>query len=199
MRIAVLVSGNGSNLQAIIAAVAARKIKAAVGLVVSDNLRARALTRARRAGIKTVCLEAKDFSDRESYDRALIKCLHDEKIDCVILAGFMRILSSGFVKQYKGKLLNIHPSLLPAFKGAQAIKDAFDYGVKVTGVTVHFVDEKVDHGPIVSQKEVIVRPNDTLKSLAARIHAVEHEIYPAAIGLLVEKKLAIRGRKVIRR
>ncbi|MDP8266932.1 MAG: phosphoribosylglycinamide formyltransferase [Candidatus Aceula meridiana] len=199
MRFAVLASGNGTNLQAIISAVKSKKIKAQLGLVVSDKKKAYVLTRALKAGIPVTVVDPKKFKTREAFDKAVIRELKDFKIDFIVLAGYMRILSPYFVKAYKGKILNIHPALLPSFKGAHAIKDAFDYGAKLTGVTVHFVDEKVDHGPIILQEPVIIRPQDTLKTLESRIHKLEHKLYPKAIQLFSQGRLKIFGRKIILR
>jgi phosphoribosylglycinamide formyltransferase-1 len=196
MNFAVLASGNGSNLQAIIKAVKAKQIKANLVLVFSDKADAFALTRARKARIPAHVLNPKEFSDRESFDRALIDLLRQHKVDFIVLAGFMRILSPLFIRAYANKILNIHPSLLPAFKGGQAIRDAFDYGVKVTGVTVHFVDEEIDHGAVILQEAVPVLPNDTLQKLEQKIHRAEHKIYSRAIHLFATGKLKIEGRSV---
>lgn len=196
MNCAVLASGNGSNLQAIIASVKARKIKANIALVVSDKTEAFALVRARKAKIPTVVINPKDFSDRESFDRALVDQLKRASIDFIVLAGYMRILSPHVIKAYPNKILNVHPSLLPAFKGGHAIKDAFDYGAKTTGVTVHFVDEEIDHGAIIAQEPVKILPKDTLPKLERRIHAVEHQLYPKVIGLFAAGKLNVQGRVV---
>ncbi len=197
MNFTVFASGNGSNLQAMIDAIKKKKIKANLAVVVSDNPNAFALKRARRAGIPTLVVEPKNFPDRESFDKEVAAHLRRAKIDFIVLAGFMRILSGYFIREYPHKILNIHPALLPAFRGAHAIKDAFEYGVKITGVTVHFVDEKVDHGPIVLQQEVRVSPSDTLKTLEKKIHKAEHRLYPQAVSLFVGGKLKIRGRKVV--
>lgn len=191
------VSGQGSNLQAIINAVQKGKIKAQLALVICDNPKAYALKRARQANITTVFINPQVFVDRKKYDGEMIKYLQREKIDFIVLAGFMRILSEEFVRKYKGKVLNIHPSLLPAFRGAHAIADAFEYGVKVTGVTVHFVDVQVDHGPVIVQEMVPVKSNDTLSALEKRIHQAEHKLYPKAIDLFARRRLKIRGRKVV--
>ena len=196
MTFAVFVSGFGSNLQAIIDAVKKKQIKADLSLVVSDNPQSYALKRAFKAKIKTVIVNPKDFFNKETCDGAIIACLKREKIDFIVLAGYMRILSPLFIKNYKNYILNIHPALLPAFKGAHAIKDAFDFGVKVTGVTVHFVDEKVDHGAIIFQEAILVKPADTLASLEKRIHSMEHRLYPKAIDLFARKKIKVSGRKV---
>jgi len=189
MNIAVFVSGNGTNLQAIIDAVKKDVIKARLALVVSNKPDAHALTRAKNAGIETFVLEHKKFSSREEYDKEIIKKLEKQNIDLVTLAGFMRLLSPYFIKKYRGKIMNIHPSLLPAFKGTHGIRDAFNAGVDKTGVTVHFVDEELDHGPIIMQKEVSVEKTDTLETLEEKIHKVEHELYPEAIKLFVNGKL----------
>jgi len=197
MNFAVLASGRGSNLQAIVKAIKAGKIKAHLKAVFSDKKDAYALTGAREAQIPAVFINPKDFNDRESYDRAVVERLHEFKVDFVVLAGYMRLLSSYFIRQFPDKILNIHPALLPAFKGTHAIKDAFDYGVKVTGPTVHFVVEEVDGGAIILQEPVRVGPQDTLESLEEKIHQAEHRIYPQAIDLFVRGRLKIEGRKVI--
>ena len=196
MNFAVLASGRGTNLQAIINAVKNRKIKAYLKLVVSDKKDAYALTRTRKAGIKNIFIDPAPFENREDFDREILKSMKNEKIDFVVLAGFMRILGPGLVAKYRNKIINIHPAILPCFKGAQAIKDAFDYGAKVTGVTVHFVDEKTDHGPIILQQAVKISPSDTLESLEAKIHKIEHRLYPRAVKLFVEGRLSLAGRQV---
>ena len=196
MNFAVLASGNGSNLEAIIKAVKARKIKASLTVVISDKADAFALVRARKAKIPTVVVNPKDFPDRESFDRVLVDHLRQASVDFVVLAGFMRILSAYMIKAYPNKIINVHPALLPAFKGAHAIEDAFELGVKTTGVTVHFVDEQVDHGVIIAQEAVNILPKDTLEKLKKRIHTVEHKIYPKVIGLLATGKIKIQGRSV---
>ena len=197
LKFAVFVSGHGSNLQAIIQALKKGKIKgAALGLVVSDRKDAYALQRAARVGIKAVFINPQEFGDRESFDKAVIQHLKKERVDFIVLAGFMRILSRHFIETYKNKILNVHPSLLPAFKGAHAIKDAFEYGVKVTGVTVHLVDEEVDHGPIIMQEPVLITSRDTLETLEKRIHRLEHRIYPQTINRFVQGKVEIQGGKV---
>jgi len=196
MNFAVLASGRGGNLKAIIDAVASGKIKAQLKAVVSDKKDAYALEHARQAGIPSIYINPKDFNDRESFDRAVLESLHEFKIDFVVFAGYMRLVSSYFIRQYPHKILNIHPSLLPAFKGTHAIKDAFSYGVKVTGPTVHFVVDEVDEGPIILQETVRIDPQDTLETLEEKIHQAEHRIYPEAIELFVQGCLKIEGRKV---
>ncbi len=196
MNIAVFASGFGSNLQAIIDAVKSKKIKANLKLVVSDIPSCYALKRAKKAKVQTLVQLAKDFADRQSYDKEIVRQLRKRKIDLVVLAGFMRILSPYFVKAYKNRIINIHPALLPSFKGSYGVRDAFQHGVKVTGPTVHFVDEKMDHGPIILQEPVPVKENDTEETLAQRIHDAEHRIYPLAVKLFVEGRLKVVGRKV---
>ncbi|MFA5370324.1 MAG: phosphoribosylglycinamide formyltransferase, partial [Candidatus Omnitrophota bacterium] len=147
MNIAVFASGRGTNFSAIIKAVKSGRIKANLSLLVCDNPKAGAVSRAKRAGIKAVLVKREDFPGKEEFEAKIIEHLETSKIDLIILAGFMRLLSPEFVGRYAGRILNIHPALLPSFKGEEAIKDAFEYGVKITGVTVHFVDEKMDHGP----------------------------------------------------
>ncbi|MDD5019912.1 MAG: phosphoribosylglycinamide formyltransferase [Candidatus Omnitrophica bacterium] len=198
-RIAVFASGNGTNLQAIMDAISRGALKADLALVVSDKRRALALKRAARRGVKTLLLDPKDFGNRRDYDAALLGFLKKENIDVVVLAGFMRILSPLFVRAYKNRILNIHPALLPAFPGDSAIKDAHRYGVKVTGVTVHFVDEKVDHGPIIVQVSLPVRDAETLEDLEKRIHEAEHAIYPQAIASVLAGEAVLKGRRVLRR
>jgi len=196
MNIAVFASGRGTNLQAIIRAVKKGKIKANLSLVVSDNKAAHALKRAKRAKIKTVFIDPKNFSSREDYDSEVVKVLEAENVDLVVLAGFMRIISPVLIRRFPNKILNIHPALLPSFKGTHGIEDTFNYGVKVTGVTVHFVDERMDHGPIILQQIVKIKDTDTAESLEAKIHKVEHKIYPEAIRLFTEGRLKIEERKV---
>jgi phosphoribosylglycinamide formyltransferase-1 len=196
INIAVFASGKGTNLQAIIDAVKKEEIKANLSLVISDNKDAYALQRAKKAGIKNIFVDPAKFKNKIDLENEIIRYLQEEKIDLICLAGFMRILSPYFVGKYAGRILNIHPALLPSFKGAHGIKDALDYGVKVTGVTVHFVDERMDHGPIILQKAVEIAEDDTEESLAQKIHAQEHLLYPRAIRLFVEGKLRIEGRRV---
>jgi len=195
-KIAVFCSGSGTNLQAIINAVKRGSIRAKLALVVSDNPDAYALVRARKAGIKTFVLTKDGFGAREEYDRVVVKRLGEEGIEIVVLAGFMRLLSPYFISRYHSRILNIHPALLPSFKGTHGVRDALKYGVKVTGPTVHFVDEDLDAGPIILQEVVSVNDGDTEETLLARVHHKEHLIYPKAIKLMVEGKLRITGRRV---
>ena len=197
MNIAVFCSGNGSNLQAIIDSVKSGYIPAKIALVVSDEKGAFALKRAGEAGIQALILNPKEFEGREAFDKEVVKHLREAKIDLVVLAGYMRLLSDFFIKEYESRIMNIHPSLLPSFKGTHGIKDALEYGVKVTGPTVHFVDEKLDHGPIILQKALEIEDNDTEETLLARVHNEEHKIYPEAIRLFAEGRLKINGRRVV--
>jgi len=196
MNIAVFASGRGTNFGAIIRAVKKGKIKANLSLLVCDNPKAAVINKAKRAGIKVALVKREDFSSKNDFEARTIQRLEENKIDLIVLAGFMRILSPELVQKYKGRILNIHPALLPSFKGEEGIKDAFDYGVKLTGVTVHFVDEEMDHGPIILQKEVAIEETDTAESLESKIHKLEHKLYPEAINLFVEGRLSIEGRKV---
>ena len=196
MKFAVFASGNGGNLQAIIAAVAAKKIRASLDMVVSDRADAYALVRARKAKVPTLCLDPKDFAEREAFDRAVVAHLKEGGIDFIVLAGYMRLFSPYFIRQYPNKIINIHPALLPAFKGAHGIRDAFQYGVKTTGATVHFVVEEMDAGAIILQEAVAVGPRDTESSMSRKIHRVEHKIYPKAIDLFARGKLKLSGRHV---
>ena len=197
MNFAVLASGRGSNLQAIIKAIKTGKINAQLNLVISDKKDAYALEGARQAGIPSIFINPKDFQDRDSFDQAVVQRLQEFKIDFVVLAGYMRLVSIYFIQQYPDRILNIHPSLLPAFRGMHAIKDAFDYGAKITGVTVHIVVKEMDDGPIILQEPVRIDPEDNMESLEEKIHQVEHRIYPQAIDLFIRGKCKIEGRKVI--
>ena len=179
--LAIFCSGFGSNFQAIIDAVRKKKLKAHLALMVCDNPKAAALKRARQAGIPVILISPKLFSSRIDYEKTIVRILKNQKIDLIVLAGFMRILTPYFIRAYKNKIVNIHPSYLPAFKGAHAIRDAFEAKVKETGVTVHGVTVEVDAGPILLQQKVKILKNDTLASLEKRIHSVEHRLYPLAI------------------
>jgi len=197
MDLAVLASGYGSNLQAIIDAVQNREINGRVALVISDRKDAYALQRARDRGIETLFIDPHVHEGRDAYDTAIVEILHNRKIRLVILAGFMRLLTASFVQEFKGRIMNIHPSLLPAFPGLDGVKQALTYGVKVSGCTVHFVDEGLDTGPIILQEAVPVYDHDTEDSIHARIHRVEHRLYPRAIQLFIEGKLRLEGRRCL--
>lgn len=195
MNFAVFVSGHGSNLQAIIDAVRKRRIKGKIGVVISDNPQAYALERSQKAGIKSVIINPKDFLDKRHFEEAVYNCLTKEKIDFIVLAGFMRILSPYLIRKYRHKILNIHPSLLPAFPGAHAIKDAMKSRVKRTGVTIHFVEAKVDSGPIILQESLAINPKDTLATLEAKIHKIEHALYPKAIDAFIRGRIKLSGNR----
>lgn len=197
LRLAVLASGRGSNLGAILEACRRDGFPARVVLVLSDRERAPALERARAEGIDAVWLDPKAYGDRAGYDAALLAVLAGHAPGLVCLAGYMRILGPEFVQAWAGRLVNIHPSLLPAFPGLHAQRQALDHGVKIAGATVHFVEEGVDSGPIILQASVPVRPDDTEESLSARILVEEHRLYPEAIRLFAEGRLAITGRRVV--
>lgn len=193
--IAVFASGKGTNLQAIIKAVKKGKIGANLALVVSDNKTAYALKRAKRAGIKNIFIDPAKFPTREEFEQEVLKHLKAEKVDLIVLAGFMRIIGKVLLENFPERILNLHPALLPAFKGSYGIRDAFDYGVKITGVSVHLVDAKMDHGPIILQGVVKIEDEDTLEGLEKKIHRLEHKLYPEAIQLLLSGKVKVEGRK----
>lgn len=197
MNIAIFASGNGGNFQAIAEAVKKGKIKARLALLVCDKPGAYVLKRAKNMGIETFLVERKNFSHKQDYEKAIVKKLKEKEIALVALAGYMKIVGTDILKAYKNRIINIHPALLPSFKGAHGIKDALDYGIKITGVTVHFVDEEMDNGPVIIQAAVKVEDSDTEETLAKKIHREEHRIYPEAVRLFTEGKLKIKGRKVV--
>jgi len=199
MNIAVLASGKGTNLQAIIDALRNGRVKAAIAVVLSDNKEAYALKRAKEAGIEGIFVDPKAFDSKEDFDRELIKHLKRHEVGLVALAGYMRILSPCFIREYKNRIMNIHPALLPSFKGSDGVKDALDYGVKVTGATVHFVTDDLDAGPVISQSALEVDEKDTEETLREKIHKEEHRIYPEAVADFAAGRLEVRGRRVIRR
>lgn len=195
-RLGVLLSGRGSNFQAIAESISAGRIPAEIAVVISNRADAPGLAAARERGLTAICLPSKGL-DREAYDRQLIAALREHAVEWVLLAGYMRILSAEFIRAFPRRILNIHPSLLPAFPGLDAQHQAFDYGVKLSGCTVHFVDEHLDHGPIVTQAMVPVAPDDTADSLAARILAEEHRIYSESLRRLLTEDWRIDGRRVV--
>lgn len=196
MNIAVFASGRGTNFSAIARAVKKGTLSAHLALLVCDNPSAPVIAKAKRNQVKVALVERKDFASREDFENKIIQHLEEGGIDLIVLAGFMRMLSPRLVGRYKNKIVNIHPALLPSFKGAEAIRDAFAYGVKVTGVTVHFADEEMDHGPIIAQAAVKIEETDTLETIEAKIHKVEHKLYPLAIQMIVDGKVVSEGRKV---
>ena len=195
-KLGILCSGRGSNLASIIDAIERGEIPAEIAVVIADKRDAYALERARAKGIPAVAVVHRDFTERADFERAMLDELHAYGVTLVILAGFMRILSPVFVHAYTGRILNIHPALLPSFPGAHAHRDALAYGVKVSGCTVHFVDEGMDSGPIILQASVPVAEDDTEETLAARVLEQEHRIFPEAIKLYVEDRLRTDGRRV---
>lgn len=192
----VLCSGRGTDLQSIIDAINAGQIDAKIGVVITDKPGVMALERAEKAGIKNICINRKEFADRQSFEEKLTEALKAEGVTLVVLAGFMRILSPYFVHEFSGRIMNIHPALLPSFTGAHAHRDVLAYGVKVSGCTVHFVDEGMDSGPIILQAAVPVLQDDTEDTLGARVLEQEHILYPKAIQLYVEGRLRVDGRHV---
>jgi len=194
--IGILLSGRGSNFEAIARNVANGKIPARIALVISNRKQAPGLEIARAMGLQTLFISSKG-KDREAYDREVVAALQEAQADLVCLAGFMRLLSPYFVRAFPRRILNIHPALLPAFPGLDAQQQALDYGVKVTGCTVHIVDEGMDTGPIVRQAVVPVLDGDTVETLSARILAEEHRIYSEAVCLMLEDKVRIEGRRVL--
>ena len=187
----ILCSGRGSNMQSIMAAIESGQIKAEIGIVLTDKPEARALQVASEAGIKSVCVNRKACSTQQEFEEKLVAELKAANVTLVVLAGFMRILSPYFVEAYRHRILNIHPSLLPSFGGAHAHRDVLAYGTKVSGCTIHFVDEGMDHGPIILQDTVPVLDNDTEDTLAARVLTKEHILYPKAIELFVDGRLEL--------
>ena len=195
-KIAVFASGRGSNFQSIIDHIKSGDIPAEISLLISDNQNAGALKRAEHENVEHVFINPSHFETKADYEKELIGLLEGADVELIVLAGYMRILSPLFVNHFKNQIINIHPSLLPAFKGLNAQKQAVDYGVKYSGCTVHFVDEGMDTGPIIKQAVVEVKEDDSADDLAARILKEEHKIYPEAVKLIAEGRIKIEGRKV---
>ena len=195
-RLGIMLSGRGSNFAAIAENIASGSLDASIAIVISNRPDAPGLMLARERGIPTEALPSRGM-DRESYDRFLAESLRREQVDLICLAGYMRVLSAGFVREFRNRILNIHPSLLPAFPGLDAQRQALEYGVKVTGCTVHFVDEYLDAGPILIQAAVPVFDDDTVETVSARILAEEHRIYPEAIRIVLTGDYRIEGRRAI--
>ena len=196
-RIGILLSGRGSNFEAIADSVAAGRIDATIAVVLSNREQARGLEIARQRGLNGVCITSRGL-DRIVYDAMLIDVLRQNQVDLVCLAGYMRLLSNEFIRAFRGSILNIHPSLLPAFPGLDAQHQALEHGVKISGCTVHFVDEQLDSGPIIIQAAVPVADDDTVESLSDRILREEHRIYTEAIRLVLSGDYRIQGRRVVR-
>ena len=195
-RLGILLSGRGSNFEAITDSIAAGSLDAEIAVVISNRPEARGLETARQRGLNAVCLPSKGI-DREAYDRMVIGELRRNQVDLVCLAGFMRLLSASFIREFPNRILNIHPSLLPAFPGLDAQRQALEHGVRISGCTVHFVDEDLDAGPIVVQAAVPVNDDDTVDTLSARILAEEHRIYTEAIRIVLAGNYRIIGRRVV--
>jgi phosphoribosylglycinamide formyltransferase-1 len=196
LRIGVLASGGGTNLQAIIDRCQDGRLAAEIVIVITNNPGVGALERAAKAGIQTLCINHRDFSRREEFDEALVKVLLDAEVELVALAGFMRIISQTFIDAFPGRVINVHPALLPAFPGLHVQQQAIDYGARFSGCTVHFVDGGIDTGPIIIQAVVPILPDDTADTLAARILEQEHKVYPRAIQLIAEGRVRVDGRRV---
>ena len=181
MRVAILASGNGSNFEALAHQFQAGLLPGELIFVFSDHHNAYVLERARRLNIKSYSFEVKEVANKAAYEEVLLQLLQEQQIDLLVLAGYMRIIGQTLLSHYSNRILNIHPSLLPSFPGLHGIKDAYEYGVKVTGVTVHLVDDGVDTGPIIAQEPVMILPDDTLESLEEKIHQTEHRLYPKVL------------------
>src|SRR3954470_5314723 len=190
-RLGVLISGRGSNLQSIIDAISAGELAASIAVVISNRADAQGLQRARAAGVEATSISPRDYADRDAYDRALVDLLLARRVSLVCLAGFLRLGGQPLVDAFPHRILNIHPSLLPAFPGLEAQRQALDYGVQVTGATVHLVTSDLDAGPIVLQAPVPVLPDDTVETLSARVLVQEHRIYPEVIGLVLDGRWAV--------
>ena len=195
-RLGVLISGSGTNLENIAEKIEGGYLRARIAVVISDREDAYGLVRARRHGLQAVVLDPGSFPDRVSFDRELVRILRENGVDLVVLAGYMRLVSPEFVEAFRNRIMNIHPALLPSFPGTSGVADALAYGVKVSGVTVHFIDEGLDTGPIILQEAVPVLPGDDVASLHERIHGVEYRLYPEAIRLFCEGRLRVEGRQV---
>lgn len=195
-RLGILLSGRGSNFEAIADSVEAGRIPAEIAIVISNRAEAPGLERAKQRGLDAVCIPSRGM-EREAYDRLLIAALRERQVDLVCLAGYMRLLSAAFIREFPLRILNIHPSLLPAFPGLDAQHQAWEYGVKISGCTVHFVDEHLDAGPIILQAAVPVEKDDTAETLAARILKEEHRLYSEAIRIVLEGRYRIEGRRVV--
>lgn len=185
--IAIFASGSGSNFQAMIDAVAARELTVNISLLVCDQPGAFAIERAKLAGVDAFTFRAKDYSDKAVYEKEILQQLKEKQVDFIVLAGYMRLIGPTLLKAYEGKIINIHPSLLPAFPGKDAIGQALAAGVKISGVTIHYVDEGMDTGPIIEQQAIAVEASDTKESLQTKIHQIEHELYPAVVQQLLMK------------
>jgi len=196
-RIGVLISGRGSNMLSLAAACRSGRINGRIALVVSNKKNAPGLQAAAEMGLQTQFISHRAFDSRDLFDHAVVEALNARRVDLVCLAGFMRLLSPTFIRAFRNRIMNIHPALLPAFPGLRGQRQAIEYGVKVSGATVHFVDEELDHGPIIIQRAVPVGEGDTEETLSERILKIEHEAYPEAVSLFCDGRLRVEGRRVI--
>ncbi len=191
IKLGVLISGGGTNLQALIDAISTGSLSASIELVVSSKSSAYGLKRAEAAGISVLALSKEDYTNPLAADEYIAQALLDAQVDYVVMAGYMRMVRAPLLKAFPNRIINIHPALLPSFVGAHGIADAFAYGVKLTGVTVHFANEDYDKGPIIAQQAVTIEENDTLESLEEKMHAVEHELYPRVLQLLAQDRVTV--------
>jgi len=196
LRLGVLISGSGTNLQAVIDASESGALDADVAVVISNHEGARGLVRAKEHGIDGVHIDRGAFATAREYNEKIRDILRDHVCDYVVMAGYMRLLGKPVLDFFPNKVINLHPALLPSFPGASGIRDAWDYGAKCTGITVHFANEVFDDGPIIAQQPVMVAPDDTIETLEAKIHAAEHDLLPAVLQLIAENRVEIIGRKV---
>ena len=196
LRVGVLISGSGTNLQALIDRCADGSVDAEVVVAVSNKHDAFGLERARRSGVDAVFIDRAAYTTFAAYNHAITEAMCSRKVDLIVMAGYMRLLGNEVLTEFPDRVINLHPALLPAFVGPSSITDAFDHGVKVTGVTVHFANENFDEGPIIAQEAVTVDQDDTVQSLEAKIHEVEHRLLPMAVQLFAQGRLVIEGRKV---
>lgn len=190
-KLAIFVSGSGTNMENLIRLIQKGSLEAEVSVVICDKPEAPAVEKSKKLGVEVFLVDRKKFPTKEAFEHEIMKAVDSKAVDYLVLAGFMRILSPAFVHKYRGRIVNVHPSLLPEFPGAQAINEAFDAKVKMTGVTIHFVDEGVDSGPVILQEKISVNPDDTLENLEAKIHQVEYRLYPEALRLLVSGKIKL--------
>ena len=196
LKIAILASGSGTNAQAMIDKAAQGTLDVSIALIVCNRPGAGVIARAEKAGIPCLVLDHKTFADRESFDACMVQALREAGAELVVLAGYMRLLTPVFLEAFAGRVINIHPALLPSFPGVHAGSDACEYGVKISGCTVHFVEEKMDSGPVIIQAAVPVNPGEEVDDLMQRIHAMEHRIYPQAIQWFAQNRINVWGREV---
>ncbi|TVY03178.1 phosphoribosylglycinamide formyltransferase [Cohnella terricola] len=196
LKVAVFASGSGSNFQALVEAIREQNVPATVSLLVCDKPEAKVVQRAEALGIPTFLFDPKSYATREAYEEEIVDRLREEGVELIVLAGYMRLITATLVEPYYGRMINVHPAMLPSFPGVRAIRQALEYGVKLTGVTVHFVDGGMDSGPIIAQKAVEIRDDDTEETLAERLHKVEHELLPKAVRWIAEGRVTLNERKV---